>query len=606
MRKALYVVYAFSTLSVCGCSTLVERTDRQVYQVIEQRQLAALGETHDARIADTPDEVGTDARMYRFNPRPLDPGIPDSFIKKPDAPADQDGRPTSATGEPAQQPETDRQPEPTDDITASIFTDEQRERVSLFDLRQAMVYAMHHARDFQDAKEELYLAALDLTLERHLWTPQFEALIRATYDDAKDDVVMDRALTTVSNVSVRQDLPFGGHVGATVIHELVRDVRNRVSRAETGQVILDANVPLLRGAGRVAYENRYRKEREMVYAIRDFERFRRSFLVDVAQRYFDLQQSKASIRNTFKSYLSQRQESEKADFQFNMARIDIFQASRAKSSFRRAAASLVTAKERYESALDRFKIRIGMSVGAFLDVVDQESDASTNAVDALLPDVTQDVAVAVALEYRLDLLNSADRWDDARRGVVNAKNNILPDLDFRGSVAFDSDPSRLRGTRFQDERRAWQGLIELRLDDRKTEQNAYRDSQIQLRRAQRRHEEFQDIVRADTRRALRRIAQQDNLRRIEAINVRENELRLEAAKAHFDLGKKTNQDVVDAENELLTARNELAAAMAAYRGAILDFRLDTGTLRVTDEGNWQDPGSFGLPGREPSGADDGS
>ena len=604
MRTTLCVVCTVSTVLVCGCSTLVERTDRAVYRVIEERQLAALGETHDARIADAPTDVESSGRMYRFNPRSLDPGIPDSFIKNPDEPAKRARGPAGSAGETGQQPQS--KPEPTDDLTARIFSDQQLEHVTLFDLRQAMAYAMHHARDFQDAKEELYLAALDLTLERHLWTPQFEAIVRATYDDAKDDVVMDRALTTISNVSVRQDLPFGGHVGATVIHELVRDVRDRVSRAETGQVILDANVPLLRGAGRVAYETRYRKEREMVYAIRDFERFRRSFLVDVAQRYFDLQLAKASIHNTFKKYLSQRQESEKADCQFKMARIDISQASRVKSSFRRAAADLVTVKERYESALDRFKIRIGMSVGALLDVMTQEKDESANAVDALLPDVTPDVAIAVALHYRLDLLNSADQWDDARRGVVNAKNNILPDLDFRGSVAFDSDPNRLRGTRFQAERRAWQGLIELRLDDRKTEQNAYRDSQIQLRRAQRRHEEFQDIVRADTRRALRQIAQQDNLKRIEAINVRDNELRLEAAKAHFDLGKKTNQDVVDTEADLLIARNQLARAMAAYRSAILDFRLDTGTLRVTDEGNWQDPRAFGLPGREPSGTNDGS
>ncbi|UCF33386.1 MAG: hypothetical protein JSV78_13740, partial [Phycisphaerales bacterium] len=48
----------------------------------------------------------------------------------------------------------------------------------------------------------------------------------------------------------------------------------------------------------------------------------------------------------------------------------------------------------------------------------------------------------------------------------------------------------------------------------------------------------------------------------------------------------TNQDVVDAEDDLFTARNQLAGAIASYREAILDFRLATGTLRVTDEGKW--------------------
>ena len=577
------IIFAVSTVCVCGCSTIIERTDRAVYELIEDRQRAALGETHDARITGPTADIESESRMYRFNPRPLNTGIPESFIKKADEPA----------SETTQQ--TESEPESTDALTEDIFTKQQLEHVTRFDLRHAMAYAMRHARDFQDAKEDLYLSALDLTLERHLWTPQFEAVIRATYDDVKNDMVMDRALTTVSNVSVLQALPWGGHVGATVIHGLMRDVRDRVSLAETGQVILDAGIPLLRGAGRTAFESRYRREREMIYAVRSFERFRRSFLVSVARESFNLQQNKASIHNTFESYLSQKQESEKADFQFNMARIDIFQALRAKSSFRSAAANLVRAKERYESALDRFKIRIGMSVVLPLDVEDQERDESSRAVDTLLPDVPQAVAVAVALQYRLDLLNSADRRDDARRGVVNAKNNILPDLDFRGSVAFDSDPSRLRSTRLQDGRRAWQGVVELRLDDRRAEQNLYRNAQIDLRRAERRHEEFQDIVRADARRALRQIAQESRVRSIQAISVRENELRLEAAKAHFDLGKTTNQDVVDSENELLTARNGLAAAVAAYRAAILNFRLDTGTLRVTDQGSWENPGVFDLP-----------
>ena len=44
------------------------------------------------------------------------------------------------------------------------------------------------------------------------------------------------------------------------------------------------------------------------------------------------------------------------------------------------------------------------------------------------------------------------------------------------------------------------------------------------------------------------------------------------------------------DGDLLSARNGLASAMADYRIAILEFRLDTGTLRVTDEGHWSEPG----------------
>ena len=52
--------------------------------------------------------------------------------------------------------------------------------------------------------------ALDLTLERHLWTPQFAASVQATYEDFADDFVLDRAATTIGDIGVTQRLPYGG------------------------------------------------------------------------------------------------------------------------------------------------------------------------------------------------------------------------------------------------------------------------------------------------------------------------------------------------------------------------------------------------------------
>jgi outer membrane protein TolC len=392
-------------------------------------------------------------------------------------------------------------------------------------------------------------------------------------------------MLTVSDVAVSQRLPFGGDVTATVVHALTRQVRELVEKGEEGQVILEANLPLLRGAGRSAYESRYAAERELIYAVRRFERFRRSFLVDVASEYFNLQQAKASIDNTYVSYLNRKLDWEKADFMHKKGRSrSVFEAPRAKAIFRDAEAALVSAKERYESALDRFKIRLGMPVDSLLDVLGQQEDTESRALDALLVDVGEEAAVEVALRYRLDLLNSADGVDDARRGVIVAKNRILPDLAISGSASFSSDQDQLRASNLREERADWKGSINLSLDDRRAERNAYRGALVSRRRSERDHQEFEDSVRADVRRALRRIAQQDNLRAIRALSVEENGRRVEAARAQFDLGKSTNQDVVDAENDLLRARNEYAAAVAAYRVAILEFRRDTGTLRVSDDG----------------------
>jgi outer membrane protein TolC len=376
-----------------------------------------------------------------------------------------------------------------------------------------------------------------------------------------------------------------------MVSTLVRDLNEHATTTgESGNFILEANIPLFRGAGRVAYESRYQAERDLIYAVRTYERFRRSFLVQVAAGYFELQLLRSAIDNTYTSYKNRRLDWEKADFVNRMGQSkNIFEAPRAQSSFRQAEAGLVRAKEQYEAVLDRFKIFIGMPVPELLDVLDQNADADAQALDDLLPEVEISTAVDVALKYRLDLLNDADRIDDARRGVLVAKNQVLPDLNATGSVALDTDPERFNSTSYNTERATWRGLLQLRMDDRKKERNAYRASLIALRKSERDYEVSSDTVRADVRRSARRILQQAKLRDIQTANVEENELRLEAARAQFDLGKITNQDVVDAETDLLSARNDLAAAISAYRAVILDFRRDTETLRVTEDGQWLRP-----------------
>ncbi len=590
------------TLAV-GCQTsLINRTDRDVYGLIQSGQMAALGVTTDTNIGAETGELATSERMYKFNPRPLEPGVPEAFRTPsktdeppPDPQAVPDEAPATATppqtSDESTLPELDVEDEirvkPATDISASIFGEDELDQVTVFSLKDAMVYANRHARRLQDAKEDLYLSALDLTLERHLWTPQFAARISADVTEFSDDSApLERSLSTVSEVSVSQRLPYGGDVTARMIHSLVRDVSDLVSKGESGQVIIDAQLPLLRGAGRVAYESRYLAERELVYAIRTYERFRRAFLVGIAGDYFNLQQAKAQVTNTYLSYVSNKEDWVKQDFIQRMGRSrDISELPRAAATFRRSEAGLVSGKERYESALDRFKIRVGMPVGTLLDVLGQDEDEGSRTVEDLLSEIDAATAIDVALEYRLDFISSADRLDDRRRGVVIARNRILPDLDLTGRVAMDSDPLQLRSTSFREERLTWQGGIELRVDDRKAEQNAFRSSLLRLRRAKRDHEEFSDDVRADVRAALRSVKQQENLRLIETLNVNENIRRHEAARAQNELGRSTNQDVVDASNDLLSARNNLAAAVADYRLAILAFRLDTGTLRIADDGS---------------------
>ena len=316
-----------------GCTQhLIDSTDRQVYELIRQRQVAALGETSEVDLGPEDGGIGSTASMYDTTPRPITPELPPGFASP--APSTSDNASDTAQaaeatiaaqGEVVDDPHTESAPDPAhdqaeadsqqapvaadDDLPAmshEIFTPDELDRVRIFKLSDALLYASDHARSLQDAKEDLYLAALDLTLERHLWTPQWVASLRGEFADFGQVREFDRAMTAVSDVSLSQRLPYGGEVSARIVNRLMRDLGEHVTSGETGDLILEANIPLFRGAGRVAYESRYQAERSMIYAVRRYQRFRRTFLVSIAGDYFNLQRVKAGLFNSYTSYMSRR------------------------------------------------------------------------------------------------------------------------------------------------------------------------------------------------------------------------------------------------------------------------------------------------------------
>jgi outer membrane protein TolC len=379
-----------------------------------------------------------------------------------------------------------------------------------------------------------------------------------------------------------QRLPYGGQVVAQWIGTMVRDLENHVTNSESGTAIVSANIPLLRGGGRVAYESRYQGERNLIYAVRSYERFRRRFLTDVAGQYFNLLSTKGSIRNSIAARQSTRDNWERSQARADAEKIIQLEADRANNSFLSAQNSVAVAQENYESDLDEFKIRIGMPTTNLIDVVEE-------GLDLPEPSVTEEMAIETATRLRLDLLNTRDRVDDVRRSVEIARNNLLPDLDLSGSVSYSSNPDHQSAFHFREDDETWDLGVDLEIPlDRKAERNTYRSSIISLRRAERGYDEALDLVRLDVRRARRQIDRTKFSIEIQLQNIRSNELQLESAQIRFEKGEIDNQAIVDANDNLLEARNDYDRDVSEFRRAVLAFRLATGTLRVGEDGRWLD------------------
>ena len=136
--------------------------------------------------------------------------------------------------------------------------------------------------------------------------------------------------------------------------------------------------------------------------------------------------------------------------------------------------SLIDAQDSYDSALDDFKLLVGMPVQEPLEVVGIELDVTA-------PDLSTD-PTTLALKYRLDLQTTRDQIDDARRRVQNTKNDLLPDLNLTADSTIANRPGR-PARELDAHGVTYSAGVSLDLPlDRVAERNAYRAALIDLER----------------------------------------------------------------------------------------------------------------------------
>lgn len=441
------------------------------------------------------------------------------------------------------------------------------------DLFGSIAYAVRNSRQYKSQMESLYLAALDVTAERHLFSPRPFARtgLRYTAEESPDE--FESALTVVNRVGVRQQLPYGGDVTAEVLFNFVNTLEENIEDSQPASVALSASVPLLRGAGMVNLEPLIDAERELVYQVRLFEEFRRTFAVNVASFYFDLLAQQQQIANAVQNLQNTRRFTEQTQALYAAGIQRFIEVQRSLQSQLQAENSLVNARNEYQSALDEFKLLIGAPTDQPIEVVPRE-------LAVVVPAIDEDLAVELAQTYRLDLQTADDQVEDARRGVAIAKNNLLPELDFvtRATLG-DSANSLLREGNADDESFSAEITLDLPID-RKIERNTYRRSLINLERAQREYEQLYDEVAVEARDALRGIRTAELQVRIQRSSVDLAQQRLENALELLRQGTGRSEELLSAQEDLLDAQNALESARARLQTQILRFLRDTGTLRV--------------------------
>lgn len=441
------------------------------------------------------------------------------------------------------------------------------------ELFSALRYAIENSRTYRTRMEDLYLAALDVTLERHLFSPRPFARTGASYSGAQGDANYRSALTVANSVGVRQQLPYGGEIVAEALVDFVQAINDNSQSGEEASLVLRGSIPLLRGAGMVNLEPLIDAERSLVYEVRDFEEFRRTFVVDIASAYFSLINSQNRINNSLISYVNSTNLLVRLEDLYAAGRVNFLQVQQARQTQLNSENQLIQSQQDYENQLDDFKILIGMPVQQPLQIAGV-------TLEVPVPETRAANYVELAEKYRLLLQTARDQIEDARRGVSNAENNLLPDLNLTGRGQIGNRD----GTSASDiDSRTAQYSMGLDLDlpvDRLRERNAYRAALIRFERAQRAYLTQRDIVVADVRTAARSVESAIVTLIIQRRSIDLAQRRLDYSNELLIQGKAQARDVTDALTALLNAQNNFDRARADLQIQILRLLRATGVLRV--------------------------
>ena len=477
----------------------------------------------------------------------------------------------------------------------------------ILSLNEGLDLAFRHSKDYQTRKERLYLEALSLTLDRYRYAPVFSLNSGGQYEwDMDDQFVTDmenltgintpNQSATVSSeqfladtsLGVRYLLRGGGSVALNLTNNLRRFLSGDVNELSTGALIGSITQPLLRDFGTaIETEALLQAERDLLYELRNFTRFRKSFAVQVASSYYNVMLNRETAKNNYAGLLANNLslERERA-FQAEGLRT-LLDVGRLEQATLQQDLRWSTSITRYQRSLDAFKILIGLNAEDSIILDDNEMTLITET-GMSSPEMELDQALELAVQTRLDLYSELDRVQDSARRIDVAANALAPSLGITLSASVPASSGGQPGDLEFENAVYGAGLdIDMPLDS-KSERNNYRRALIDYDAATRAYTLALDNVKLEVIDAWRRMTEAGKSYDINLASVEINERRVEEAELRAELGLGNVQDTVDSQNDLTAARTDLVRSIVDYNISKLEFWRDVGLFYVDDSGQWEE------------------
>ena len=603
-----FFIFAFGLLGCRGPAEHREKADDVAYEFIEQGQKAALGESEEFTI-DRP----SDLLRRRL------------LVGQALAVTDESSLGSDKLKRIEHWPDPNYL-DPTYNGPTVIHVKISRDAKVILSLVEALQVGAWNSFSYQSQKEDIFRAALELDLEanqfRNIFNQEFTSLILS--DTRGNDGFSGAQLS--SDTGVSRKLASGTILAADLAIDLANLLTSPKASAMGTKLDTSISIPLLRGSGKhIVTERLTQAKRNVVYSIYKFERFKRTFAVNITSKYLNVLRNLDTIKNSEENYrglvVSVRRSRRLADF----GELEEIQVDQAVQNELRARNRWIEAIQRHAQSLDEFKLLLGLPTDAKIQLdrdeleklakleeqltgaVEEDSDTTVTASSADAPivlvepgnknpgplEMDQREAIELALDNRLDLRTAIGRVYDAQRDVVVAADDLRAELTFFGSASSganrsinsaDNPDAKLRA-----DKAAFSALLTMDLPiERTKERDEYRNSLINLERTLRDKNRREDEVKLDIRNDLRNLLSTRESLQIQARSVDVAQKRVDSTALFLEAGRAAIRDVLEAQESLLSAQNALTSALVAYRISELQLQSDMGLLKVGSDGLWQE------------------
>jgi outer membrane protein TolC len=344
----------FIALVLSGCTPARYRNwaDDETYPILAERVVLPEFDVGRTQLEADPASRLFDPFDPDCPPRPPDDPAASQYMQRPGGFRGGWGWSENCTTDLIEPPGWEMVLEPSEDGTIRLDQD------------RAVAAALLNSREYQTALEDLYLVALRLTLNRFEFDLQWFLTNSTDFTHfGGGSPAETNTLQVDTNVGFTRNLAAGGQLFVDFANSFVAEFTGGRQQWRSNFLVRLIQ-PLLRGAGRdVRLESLTQAERDVLYAVRDFARFRKRFWADVAidrGGYLDLLLALQTVRNNQANLKRQEETYRLYSELFAGGRASAVELDQFFQSLQGARLDVINSETQLNNLLDAFKLRLGL------------------------------------------------------------------------------------------------------------------------------------------------------------------------------------------------------------------------------------------------------